>query len=258
MRREYYAGQIELAKHSTKTIFQVVKQLSSLERVTAVLPASTDYCNKVADHFTNKIAKIYATFPESSRRHVPVPGLETPWSEDKFALCPLVDDDVLRLMEVVKTGSPLDLVPPKFVQLGKTIIAPVFTSLLNLSFGTGQVCNNWKHAMVVPLLKKPSLDPALPENVRPISLLPYVAKIAEKHLNGHLSKFLEERRVLHNTQSGFRPMHSTESALLLAAEVLRAAADEGQTTALVLLDLSAAFDTFGDAARATKFVLCIN
>ncbi|XP_061472028.1 group II intron-encoded protein LtrA-like [Rhineura floridana] len=44
-------------------------------------------------------------------------------------------------------------------------------------------------------------------------------------------------------QSGFRPGHGTETALVALVDDMRRALDRGECTFLVLLDLSAAFDT---------------
>lgn len=52
---------------------------------------------------------------------------------------------------------------------------------------------------------------------------------------------------LHKTfekfQSGYRQLHSTETALLRVSNDIIMASDAGKSTILVLLDLSAAFDT---------------
>ena len=72
----------------------------------------------------------------------------------------------------------------------------------------------WKHTVVKPLIKKPGLDPADLANFRPISKLSFMAKILEKIVCSQLMAFLDEHNILEVFQSGFKTLHSTESALL--------------------------------------------
>ncbi len=95
---------------------------------------------------------------------------------------------------------------------------------------------------VSPLLKKPSLNPALLENYRLVSLLPFIAKTLERVVFNQLSLFLAQNNLLDNNQSGFRSGHSTETALLSVKEALRLARAASKSSVLILLDLSAAFD----------------
>ena len=58
-----------------------------------------------------------------------------------------------------------------------------------------------------------------------------------------LSIYLTTEQLLPAQQSGFRPRHFTESAILTVLSDILLAVDRGDFAALVFLDLSAAFDT---------------
>lgn len=63
-------------------------------------------------------------------------------------------------------------------------------------------------------LKKPSLDPGIIVNYRPISNLPFISKIVERLVVSQLSDHLNRNRILEVFQSGFRGHHSSETALV--------------------------------------------
>lgn len=129
---------------------------------------------------------------------------------------------------------------------------PEANRLINLSLQEAHVPSVWKQAKILPLLKKPTLDPLNPVNYRLFSLLPILAKAYKKVVNKQLTDFVEGAGLLHPAQSGFRAAYSTESALVEVSEAIRECLDVGGRAALILLDLSAAFDTVAHNLLLTR------
>ena len=99
----------------------------------------------------------------------------------------------------------------------------------------------------MPVLKKPGLDTTEASLYRTISNLPVISKLLERLVTRQLTDFLQSANLLPSLQSGFRPGHSTETAALQVFSDILEAVDSGDVAALVLLDLSAAFDTVDHA-----------
>ena len=76
-----------------------------------------------------------------------------------------------------------------------------------------------------------------------MSNLPYLSKILERAVADQLQTHLDVNNLHVKFQLAYRRVHSTETALLRILNDLLAVIDEGHTALLVLLDLSAAFDT---------------
>ena len=100
-----------------------------------------------------------------------------------------------------------------------------------------------KCAIVRPLLKKVTLDPNLYQNYRPVSNLSFLSKIIEKLVAKRLTDYLTVNKLHCTFQSAYRAYHSVESALLRVKSDIAMALDRKQMAVLILLDLSAAFDT---------------
>ena len=112
---------------------------------------------------------------------------------------------------------------------------------MNFSIRGGFVPADWKCALVKPLLKKPDLEPVF-NNFRPVSNLSFISKCAEKLVLQQLPHCSEDAPLPSN-QSAYRKCHSTKTCLLKVQNDILLSMDKQEVTLLVLLDLSAAFDT---------------
>jgi len=136
----------------------------------------------------------------------------------------------------------LDPAPTWLVKELRTLLSPFLTPLFNKSLASGIFPSEFKKAVVRPLLKKNGLDASQKQNacVEPVS---FFYKLLERIVQRRLQTFLDGNGLMPWTQSAYRQFHSTETAIMKAYNDLLLAADEGQVSALCLLDLTAAFDS---------------
>ncbi|KAF7640690.1 hypothetical protein LDENG_00022630 [Lucifuga dentata] len=112
-----------------------------------------------------------------------------------------------------------------------------------MSLSVWSVPSAFKTAIIKPLLKKQNTDPQILYNYRPISNLPFMLKLLERAVANQITDHLSNNNLFHKFQSGFWSHHSTETALTGVVNDLLITADSDLTSLLLLLDLSAAFDT---------------
>ncbi len=110
------------------------------------------------------------------------------------------------------------------------------TVTVNTSLTTGAFSEIWKHALVIPLLKKGDQENV--STCRPISLSHVLSKVVEKIVFNQVLDFVLKIDLLSNCQHGFRPNLSTESALLKVTDAIYWNMDNKITSLLTLCDLS--------------------
>ena len=80
-------------------------------------------------------------------------------------------------------------------------------------------------------------------------------KVVERLVHQQLYHYLSNNYLLASSQHGFRPRHSTETALLSVTDQILAASDRGELSLLCLLDLSKCFDVIDHELLLQKLAM---
>ncbi len=242
-KKEYFGRLISRAQGNPRTLYQFVNKVLDRKQANP-LPDYTDDLSKLANdfntYFVNKINSIRNNMDNPASilaiDEVPQIGLMHEFQPTNL-------EEIKGIInEVGLKSSPADLLPQTLYKDNIDILLPILVDLVNVSLCTGNV-DGVKLADIVPLLKNESLDPNFSKNFRPVSNLTFLGKLIErvvlKRLNDHMS-----RNNLHcNEQFAYKKGHSTETLLIRIWNDLLVASDDKNATVVMLLDLSAAFDT---------------
>ena len=136
----------------------------------------------------------------------------------------------------------LDIIPTSKLQeiLGGCL--PAITHLVNSSLDQGVFCEEWKEALVKPLIKKKLLG-TQNSNYMPVSNLSFISKIIEKVTLEQFNQHCQENSLVLEYQSAYRKNHSCETSLVKLVNDILWNMDRQLVTAIVIIDLSTAFDT---------------
>ena len=160
--------------------------------------------------------------------------------------------EICGLLRNLKTDKAVgvDEIPNSLLRLSAPAICHSLAWLFKRSLDLGKLPLQWKTSKIIPIYKKGPRDS--PDNYRPISLLPAVAKILEAIVNRQLYEHLVCNDLLSPFQSGFRRGDSTSLQLFRVVHQLMSAVDSGKATAMVFYDFRKAFDTVWHAGLLQK------
>ncbi len=248
---EYYVNKIEECSGDQQKLFNIVDKLLGRGKDDA-LPQFND-ARTIAQTFSNffvtKISTIRTSLSalEETINNTKCPPIDCLLSSSSSKLQSFTPATVSEITEIVTKSSKatcsLDPVPTALLRDLLPVLAPVITDIVNESLSTGTFPSELKAAIVHPLIKKFGLDPEVLKNYRPVSNLCFISKVIEKVVASRLRDHLQANQLLDPMQSAYRAGHSTETALLRVHNDILSAVDKGHGVFLVLLDLSAAFDT---------------
>ena len=242
-KRDYYKQKFDSAS-SNKTLFSVVDKLLD-HKQEEILPAAKsdkELADSFANYFSEKISKIRSKFTKKNWPCI-VGGVETVSKLSVFEKA--TEEEILQIITSFGIKcSPVDPVPVQFLESNLNTFIPIWTELVNISLSEGSM-ECLKSAIVRPLIKEIDefMDSDILKNYRPVSNLLFLGKLIERIVSIRLNKHMSYNNLHLEEQYGYKKGHSTETLLLNVMNELLIACDDQKPTILMLLDLSAAFDT---------------
>ena len=245
-KKQHFSNKLE---NCTPKIFFETTNLLLDNQNDSVLPSGSDLhvANSFMEFFNIKITKIRNSFVsavQTNDGHFTTNRSDTVTIE-MHIFRPATLDEIKSIVSTFPIKcSPEDPIPTKLLKKHSDLFLNFWLQIVNISLATGSI-DGIKSAIVTPLLKEISskVDTEEFKNYRPVSNIVFLSKVIERVVATRLDEHMLSNNLYNNNQFGYRKFHSTETLLLKVLNDLLLACDQNSPSILILLDLSAAFDT---------------
>ena len=146
---------------------------------------------------------------------------------------------ILKSLNPNKSTGP-DGITSRIIKETAEIAAPIITELIQKSISTGEIPDDWKEAIITPILKKAPKEDK--RNHRPISLTSIICKVCETILKEKIIEHMEINDLFSSSQHGGLRNRGIVSQLLEALENWTDNLDHGVQTDVLYFDFEKAFD----------------
>jgi len=119
------------------------------------------------------------------------------------------------------------------------VIAEPLSIIFERSWKMGEVPEDWRKAIVIPVFKKSKKEN--PGNYRLVSITSVPGKVMEQLVLDVISKQVEEKKVISSSQHGFTKGKSYLTNLIASCDGMTSWVDEGRAVHVVYLDFSKVF-----------------
>ena len=245
---QYFKSKIDRCAGDQKKLFSVFDNLLG-RRPTKILPSyasGIELATSFSQFFASKIISIREGLDQFPLIYEYSVNFQGHIQATRF-LCrfeSVTEDDVKKYIRLSKkTFCLLDPINVAKVTTAYEASAVFIAKIINACFNESNFVSSEKLALLNPQLKKAGLDCENLSNYRPVSNLSFLSKLIERATLDQLVSFIDTNKIVPSLQSAYRKHHSVDSALCRIHNDLVLSVCEGKPCLLVLLDLSAAFDT---------------
>jgi len=255
--KTFYSELVLENSNNPKDLFRILNLILNRSVVSAfpVHDSSYNLATEFMEFFTSKIEQIYACLEESRNdcAYEEVPKFKSQLKEFRT----FSEEEVRKLlMKSPSKSCEMDPIPTWLLKQCLDELLPLVTHIINLSFKTAEMPAEYKLAILLPLLKKIGLQ-LIKKNYRPVSNLTFMSKLIERGVGVQLTEHMKTNNLYEKYQSAYSEGKSTETALIRVQNDILMSMESQQVTALIMLDLSAAFDTVNHTILLQRLEKCV-
>ncbi len=197
-RTEHIRKLIDNNQNNPRFLFSTVARLTNKQMSPDLNIPSQFNSNDFMNFFTEKIDNIRNTITNVDSTASSTSASFIAPKEKLHCFTTIGQDELNKLITASKpTTCLLDPLPTKLLKELLPVAEEPLINIINSSLSLGHVQNHssWRLLRLLPLIKKPQLDPCELANYRPISNHPLMLIILEKVVSAQLCSFLQRKMI---------------------------------------------------------------
>lgn len=200
---------------------------------------TTSICGNIElQDFVKHFESLLTPNPDSSVFSYAVPEIKIQWMD-----APFQPEEIKLVLKITKDKKApgIDRIPYEFYKYGGEKFELEINSVLNSIYQSECIPESFKESIMFPLFKKG--DNRLVENYRGLSFLNTLCKIFTGVLLQRINKWIEDNKILHESQAGFRKKYSCDDNIFNLSSLAHLQLAKKKKLYVFFVDFKAAFDT---------------
>ena len=209
------------------------------------------------DNIPNYINDYFATIgPQLAQKYKTEYNFNGPIGRKDFEFEQITQGQVIDQTKKINIAKPssIEMLSTKLLKDVFLHTNNLLTILFNRCLQYNVFPDKWKQAVVTPLKKEGFANNV--SGLRPISVLPLPGKIFEKLIHSQLYSYINNKKIISNSQGGFRPKFSTNSTIAQFTDYIYSNINQHKLTHSIFIDFSKAFDTINYSILYKKLEHC--
>ena len=255
----YYKNLFVNNKNNISKTWSIIKNItssviSSKIPIRRIIHDNCEFINndEIAEMFNQYFCQIAKNLDsELPQNNLDPIGFITSHCPSSMFLTPVSVDECSNLIKNLKnTKQDKNHITSYLIKENCSLISPILTDIINVSFSCGTFPDVLKIALVTPIFK--SGERTLLQNYRPISVLPIFSKIIERCIYNRVFQFISKFLIMTPVQFGFIKGLSTCNAMTKFCEYVYDVFNKKEISVQVFIDFKKAFDSVNHSILIRK------